>query len=103
MGRDTVRTKTVLGNYRKKMLEDKNLDAVAVFFPTNDENSYKMSILTKNDYAKQIINEIKSSTYPNLVAGGHDDRSGGTINSSDRQTCHNWVNLFVNAADKILA
>ena len=103
LGRDTVRTKTVLGNYRKKMLEDKNLDAVAVFFPTNDENSYKMSILTKNDYAKQIINEIKSSTYPNLVAGGHDDRSGGTINSSDRQTCHNWVNLFVNAADKILA
>lgn len=103
LGRDTIRAKTVLGNYRKKMLEDKNLDAVAVFFPTNDENLYKMSILTRKDYAKQIINEIKTSTYPNLVAGGHDDRSGGSLASTDKQKCHEWVNLFVNAADKVLS
>lgn len=103
LGRDTVRTKTVLGNYRKKMLNDKNVDAVAVFFPANEKNTYKMSILTKKDYAKQIIDEIKATTCPDLVAGGHDDRSGGSIESSDKQTCHNWVNLFVNAADKILS
>ncbi|MBR1681170.1 DHH family phosphoesterase [bacterium] len=103
MGRDTVRTKTVLGNYRKQMLENKNLDAVAVFFPTNEKDIYKMSILTRNDYAKQIIDEIKSTTYPELIAGGHDDRSGGTINSTDKNVCHEWVNLFINAADKVLS
>lgn len=102
LGRDNVRTETVLNNYRKEMLRNKNLEAVAVFFPTNEQNVYKMGILTKKDYAKQIIDEIKSTTYPDLVAGGHDDRSGGTLNSSDKTDCHNWVNLFVNAADKIL-
>ncbi|MBR1943260.1 DHH family phosphoesterase [bacterium] len=102
MGKDTVRTKTVLGAYRKKMLENKNVDAVAVFFPTNMKDTYKMSILTKKDYAKQIIDEIKSTTCPELTAGGHDDRSGGTIASSDKQKCHEWVNLFVDAAEKVL-
>ncbi|MBR2526007.1 hypothetical protein IKE67_06035 [bacterium] len=102
LGRDNLKTETVLNNYRKEMLRNKNLEAVAVFYPTNLNNAYKMSILTKKDYAKQIINEIKSTTYPDLVAGGHDDRSGGTLSSSDKTDCHNWVNLFVNAADKIL-
>lgn len=102
LGRDTVRTKQVLGNYRKEMLSDKNVEAVAVFFPTNQKDTYKMSILTNKDYAKQIIDDIKTTKYPELVAGGHDDRSGGTLNSSDKDACHNWVELFVNSAEKVL-
>lgn len=102
LGRDTVRTKQVLGNYRKEMLSDKNVEAVAVFFPTNQKDTYKMSILTNKDYAKQIIDDIKTTMYPELIAGGHDDRSGGTLNSSDKDVCHNWVELFVNSAEKVL-
>ncbi len=102
LGRDTAKTKQVLSEYRKEMLNKEGLDAIAVFFPTNENNTYKMSILTKKDYAKQIIDDIKSTVCPDLTAGGHDDRSGGTINSSDSEVCHKWVNLFVNSADKIL-
>ena len=102
LGKDTTKTRYILDDYRKKVLSDKKVDAVAVFFPTNLKDTYKMSILTKKDYAKQIIDNIKTTTYPELQAGGHDDRSGGTIISTDKQTCHNWVNLFVNAANNVL-
>ena len=60
-----------------------------------------LSIQTKEDYAKQIIDNIKT-TCPELVAGGHENRSGGSIETLDTQKCHDWVNLFVNSADKIL-
>ena len=103
LGRDTIRTKTVLGNYRKQMLNGKNIEAVAVFFPTNEKDTYKMSIITKKDYAKQIIDNIKTTTCPDLVAGGHDDRSGGSLASSDKQKCHEWVGLFVDSANKVLS
>ena len=83
------------------MLNNGNIDAVAVFYPTNSGN-YKMSIQTKEDYAKQIIDNIKTTTCPEIVAGGHENRSGGSIESLDTQKCHEWVNLFVNSADKIL-
>ncbi len=101
LGKDTTRCKKVLQQFRKNMLNNGNIDAVAVFYPTNTGN-YKMSIQTKEDYAKQIIDNIKTTTCPELVAGGHEDRSGGSIESLDTQKCHEWVNLFVNSADKIL-
>lgn len=101
LGKDTVRSKKVLQKFRKNTLKNKNIDAVAVFYPTN-EGVYKMSILTKNDYAKQIIDNIKANACPNLVAGGHSNRSGGTIDTQDAQKCHEWVNLFKQSADEIL-
>ena len=101
LGKDTTKTRYILDDYRKKVLSDKKVDAVAVFFPTNLGDTYKMSILTKKDYAKQIIDNIKT-TNPNLQAGGHDNRSGGTILSTDKKECHNWVNLFINSADQVL-
>ena len=103
LGKDTVRTTAVLGEFRKKMLAaNDGVEAVAVFFPTNNKDTYKMSILTRKDYAKQIIENIKNTTYPELTAGGHDDRSGGTIISNDKDTCHKWVKLFVRSADEVL-
>lgn len=103
LGRDTEKTKSVLGKFRNQLLkENKNLKAVAVFYPTNLENTYKMSINSTKDYAKRIIENIKNTTCPELVAGGHDDRSGGTINSSDADECSKWVELFKNSAKKVL-
>ena len=103
LGKDTVRTTSILGDYRKKLLSgNNNVDAVAVFFPTNTKDTYKMSILTRGNYAKQIIDNIKNTTYPELTAGGHDDRSGGTLISNDKDTCHKWVKLFVNSADQVM-
>lgn len=101
LGKDTVRSTKVLQQFRKDTLKNDNVDAVAVFYPTND-GIYKMSILTKNDYAKQIIDNIKANACPDLVAGGHSNRSGGTIDTQDAQKCHAWVNLFKQSADEVL-
>ena len=101
IGRDSFRVKVLLGKYRKKMLKRDDISAVAVFYPSN-QNVYKMSIQSKENFAKQIIDNIKSTSCPELVAGGHDDRSGGLLESSDNTQCHNWVNLFVDSADKLL-
>lgn len=101
LGKDTVRSTKVLQQFRKDTLKNDNVDAVAVFYPTNG-GIYKMSILTKNDYAKQIIDNIKANTCPDLVAGGHENRSGGTIDTQDAQKCHEWVKLFKQSADEVL-
>lgn len=103
IGRDTVRSKHILSEYRKSMLQNDGIDAVAVFFPTNLKNTYKMSILSKKDYAKQIIENIKNTSYPQLTAGGHDDRSGGTLTSKDDYHCQKWVKLFVDSAEQVLS
>ena len=60
LGKDTIRSKKVLQQFRKDTLAKDNVDAVAVFYPTND-GIYKMSIQTKKDYAKQIIDNIKDT------------------------------------------
>ena len=101
LGRDTIRSTKVLQQFRKDSLEKGNVDAVAVFYPTNG-NIYKMSLQTKGDYAKQIIDNIKATTCPDLVAGGHENRSGGTLKSIDAQKTHEWVELFKNSADEVL-
>ena len=101
LGKDTTRAKKVLQQFRKDALNNENIDTVAVFYPTNTGN-YKMSIQTKADYAKQIIDNIKATTYPELIAGGHENRSGGSIETLDTQKCHEWVNLFKNSAEQIL-
>lgn len=101
LGKDTVRSTKVLQKFRKDALEKGDVDAVAVFYPTN-AGIYKMSIQTKEDYAKQIIDNIKATTCPDLVAGGHENRSGGTIETQDAQKCHEWVNLFKQSADEVL-
>ena len=101
LGRDTIRSTKVLQQFRKDSLKKGNVDAVAVFYPTN-ENTYKMSLQTKGHYAKQIIDNIKATICPNLVAGGHENRSGGTLKSLDAQKTHEWVELFKNSADEVL-
>lgn len=101
LGKDTIRSKKVLQQFRKDTLAKDNVDAVAVFYPTND-GIYKMSIQTKKDYAKQIIDNIKATTCPDIRAGGHENRSGGTIETTDAKKCHEWVNLFKQSAEEVL-
>ncbi len=101
LGKDTVRSTKVLQQYRRNTLEKGDVDAVAVFYPTNG-NIYKMSLQTKGDYAKQIIDNIKAKTSPDLCAGGHENRSGGTLDSIDAQKTHEWVELFKHSADEVL-
>lgn len=101
LGKDTVRSTKVLQQFRTDTLAKGDVDAVAVFYPTND-NIYKMSIQTKGNYAKQIIDNIKDKTGLELRAGGHENRSGGTLETLDVTKTHEWVELFKNSADEVL-
>lgn len=103
LGKDTLPALIALKQFRENTLnKNQNICAVAVFYPTNEKNNFKMSILTKEDYAKQIIDNIKATTYPELIAGGHENRSGGYIVTTDDNVYHDWINLFKNSAEKVL-
>ena len=79
----------------------KDVQAAAVFYSNPSENLYKISIHTKNDYAKRYNEYIRENLYPELTAGGHSNRGGGRIYTLDKDECHKWANYFVQAAENI--
>jgi len=102
LGRNTEKTAIILGKFRKETLEkNKNIESVAVFYPCSDEKTYKMSITSNKDYAMKIVDYAKEHFSKDIVAGGHPERCGGSIVTSNPNEQHKWVNYFVNASDKI--
>lgn len=117
MGADTTRTSTIIRDIRTSILDPdsqhlfsleqreklKKVKGAIVFYrssssPTSD---YQMSLTTKGDYAQQLVDYIKKNINPNLEAGGHPHRRGGRIHSLDKTEVKNFVNSFIEAADKI--
>lgn len=102
LGKNTEKTTSILRNYQKDILaNNKNIEAVGVFYPCNDNNTYKMSLTSNKNYAKKIVDFAKENYNRNLMAGGHPDRCGGTIYTNNPEVQENWINTFVNAADCI--
>lgn len=102
LGRNTEKTVTLLNKYRKKLLsKNKNLEAVAVFYPCNDDRTYKMSMHSNKDYAMKIIDFAKDNYSKDIVAGGHSNRCGGTIQTTNPEEQHQWVNNFIQASENI--
>ena len=102
IGRNTEKASIILGKFRKETLDkNKNLDSVAVFYPCSDGETYKMSITSNNDYAMKIVNYAKEHYSNDIIAGGHPERCGGTVVTSNPIEQHNWVSYFVKSADKI--
>lgn len=102
LGKDTPTATAILKEFRKETLDNTNAEAVAVFYPTSKNNTYKMSMRSNSDYAKQIVDYIKENLNPSLVAGGHDNRNGGTLDFKTSEDCKNWVNDFKTAAEHVL-
>ena len=102
IGRNTERVVKILGKFRKQTLSNnKNLEAVAVFYPCSDGVTYKMSLLSNKDYAMKMVDYVKNNYNNNLVAGGHNNRCGGTIQTTNPEEQHAWVNNFVKASENI--
>ena len=102
LGRNTEKTAIVLGKFRKNILEkNKNIESVAVFYPCDDGMTYKMSILSNKDYAMKIVDYAKANYSIDIIAGGHPERCGGSIVTSNPDEQHQWVKYFVNASENI--
>lgn len=102
IGRNTEKAVKILSKYRKQaLLKDKNLEAVAVFYPCSDGVTYKMSLLSNKDYAMKIVDYVKDNYSEDLIAGGHSNRCGGTIQTTNPEERHVWVNNFIKASENI--
>lgn len=117
LGMDNTRTSTIIGDLRKKLLDPdlqsgfslkqkesiQNINGAIVFYRVNDktESAYQMSITTKDNYAKKLINYIKKNLNPTLDAGGHPNRMGGRVHSIEEQSIKEFINNFLVAAEKV--
>jgi len=102
LGRNTEKTTIILGKFRKKLLDkNKNLESVAVFYPCEDGITYKMSITSNKDYAMKIVDYAKEYYSKDIIAGGHPERCGGSIVTSNPIEQHKWVNYFINSSNQI--
>ena len=118
IGMDNNRTSEMLSDLRSRIIGDvqndvafsplvkeklKNVKGAIVFYRNSDvpDSSYKMSIHSKGDYAKRLIDCIKKDINPDLTAGGHPDRAGGRIKCCTQPEVDKFVNDFLLAAESL--
>jgi len=122
LGQDNLVTSRIIGDFRQRIItnnpDDKlipenikqKLDktqAIIVFYrgpkmENSQDETYRLSINTKNNSAVKIIEEAKLSGDADITGGGHTDRAAAKIFSLDGQKCKNFIDCFIKAADKIL-
>ncbi len=108
LGMDNPTTSEILKDFRIRILENaqndnfindkkslKNVKNVITFYRKSpDSCEYKMSIHSKNNTALKLIDKAKTYN-KNFVAGGHEDRAGGKINSIDKDSIKKFIEAFV--------
>ncbi|MBQ7764873.1 DHH family phosphoesterase [bacterium] len=98
LGGDNAKTSGIMGNFRTTVLDkNKYIDSIAVFY--QDKNGYRISIHSKNNNVINLFNHIKETLNPDLQAGGHEDRGGGTILSFDQDVCIDWAKKIIAGAE----
>ena len=118
LGMDNDRNSLILRNLRIALLNSgekdspftlgqkelfKNTKASMIFYRTspNKHGLFQMSIHSKDGYAQNLINYIKTNIDPNLEAGGHKDRAGGRVRSLGKTEIEKFINYFLTAAEKV--
>lgn len=98
LGGDNSTTSAIIGDFRKTTLEENpTLDSVAVFYPNH--NGYRISIHSQNNNVLNLFNYIKSTTIPDFIGGGHEERGGGTNLNFNPEKCRNWVDNILIATE----
>ncbi len=98
LGGENTKTKAILNSFRQNFLKkNNNIKMIFTFYQAN--NTYRLSVHSKEKMLNQLYDNaeknIKSSDFS---IGGHQDRGGGKINSTDLETCHKWVENIINLA-----
>jgi hypothetical protein len=121
LGQDNIITSTILSNVRKRLLENSPNDklipdnlrkklskvkGVIIFYRGEEKDTlsdeiYRMSIHSKNKYAKKLIKFIKNNLDSKIVAGGHSNRAGGRIFSIKPDDCNAFISKFLFAAENL--
>lgn len=99
LGGDNKRTSAIIGNFRVESLKKyPHLKTAAVFYPAN--GAYRISIHSSDDNVLRLFNYIKENINPELKAGGHENRGGGSIPTLNPDTCEKWVKEIIHGADE---
>ena len=86
---------------KDKLEKIKNVEAVMVFYPDYKSKRYRISMHSNKDYAEKIIEYNRNNLNKNLIAGGHPNRSGGSMAGLNKNECSLWVKNFLCAAENI--
>lgn len=118
LGMDNKRTSEIIGELRSKLISNsaqdksipaelrnklKNVEGAIIFYRTSSspKSEYRMSITSKGDYAQRLINYVRNNINPNLVAGGHPNRSGGRIPTFKKEDVRDFISNFLTAAERL--
>ena len=100
LGGDNERTSTILNRFRQDILrQNENVEVAMVFYEA--ENKYRISAHSKKPTLIDFYNYVEQKAIPDFTksAGGHKDRGGGKIYTTDPVICHNWVKDIISCAD----
>ncbi len=100
LGGDNSRTSTILNRFRQEVLKRfDNVEAAIVFYEA--ENKYRLSAHSKNPTLLDFYRYIEQTKIPEFTknAGGHKDRGGGKIYTTNPEACHKWVQNIISCED----
>ena len=100
LGGDTTRTSTILNRFRQEVLKKFNDVEVAITF-YEAEGKYRLSAHSKTPTLLDFYNYIEKTRIPEFTknAGGHKDRGGGKIYTTNPEVCHKWVQDIISCDD----
>lgn len=128
MGFDSPRNSTILRNLRFRIInhlkDDKmfslaqklqlqNVEGAIIFYriKTRRGDFYSMSIHSKGDYARRLVEKAKENWDKFLAKsgknirfdyGGPGDRLGGRIYSTDKKDCEAFMQCFLDASEQLI-
>lgn len=99
LGGDNSTTSTILNRFRQNFLKNhNNIKAVFTFYEA--DNSYRLSVHSKEKNLKKFYKfALKNVQNKPFTIGGHEDRGGGKINSTDEKVCHKWTENIISLTD----
>ncbi len=100
LGGDNTRTSTILNRFRQNILKKyDNVELALTFYEA--EGKYRLSAHSKNPDLLNFYNYVEETKIPGFTknAGGHKDRGGGKIFTTDPETCHKWVSDIISCRE----
>ncbi len=98
LGADNTRTSTILNRFRQDALANKfheeklqDVKTVITFYRADDK--YRMSLHSKEPTLLEFFKYIDKNSKTQLTdsMGGHRQRAGGKISTTNPKVCHEWV------------
>ena len=101
IGGDNPTTSAILNRFRQEVLqENENIETVFVFYEA--QGNYRLSVHSKNNKLVEFYDSaIRNLKYDGFSIGGHNDRGGGKISSTDTTTCSLFVKDILKCVNDI--